>query len=94
MTGASGLLDDAIEYALGAVRTVSPPLLTSPTPCSDWDLRALLQHLNEALDVLGCNGVPAVSVLSRDQLFTDPWLIENDVFRDVDDHPFGRCGGL
>jgi len=52
MTGASGLLDDAIEYALGAVRTVSPPLLTSPTPCSDWDLRALLQHLNEALDVL------------------------------------------
>jgi len=52
MTGASGLLDDAIEYALGAVRAVSPRLLTSPTPCSDWDLRALLQHLNEALDVL------------------------------------------
>lgn len=49
--GAFGLLDDAIDYALGAVQTVSPPLLPCPTPCSEWNLRTLLQHLNDALDV-------------------------------------------
>ncbi len=51
--GAFGLLDDAIDYALGAVQTVSPPLLPGPTPCSEWDLRTLLQHLDEALRVFG-----------------------------------------
>jgi uncharacterized protein (TIGR03086 family) len=50
--GAFGLLDEAIDYTLGAVRTVSPPLLPRPTPCSEWDLRTLLEHLNEALDVI------------------------------------------
>ncbi len=50
--GAFGLLDEAIDYTLGAVRTVSPPLLPRPTPCSEWDLRTLLEHLNEALDVV------------------------------------------
>jgi uncharacterized protein (TIGR03086 family) len=61
--GAFGLLDDAIDYARSAVQTVSPPLLTSPTPCSEWDLRALLQHLNEALEVLAeCGGTGRVNL--------------------------------
>lgn len=50
--GAFGLLDGAMDYALGAVQTVSPQLLPCPTPCSEWNLRTLLQHLNDALDVL------------------------------------------
>jgi len=27
-------------------------LLSRPTPCSEWDLRTLLEHLDEALDVI------------------------------------------
>jgi len=50
---ALGLLEGAIGYALGAVRAVTPQLLSGPTPCADWDLRTLLHHLNDALDVLG-----------------------------------------
>jgi uncharacterized protein (TIGR03086 family) len=50
---ALGLLECAISYALGAVGAVTPPLLSSPTPCAEWDLRTLLHHLNEGLDVLG-----------------------------------------
>lgn len=50
---ALGLLEGAISYALGAVQAVTPPLLPGPTPCTEWDLRTLLHHLNDALDTLG-----------------------------------------
>jgi uncharacterized protein (TIGR03086 family) len=46
------LLERAIGYALGSVAGVAPRLLSRPTPCSDWDLRALLQHVNDSLAAL------------------------------------------
>lgn len=46
------LLERAVGYALGAVHTVTPALLSRPTPCRDWDLRALLRHLNESVAAL------------------------------------------
>jgi len=45
-------VDSAIEYAAEAVQTVTPQMLPGPTPCSEWDLRTLVHHLNDALDVL------------------------------------------
>ncbi len=51
-TGAFGLLESAIGYALGAVQAVTPQLLHGPTPCAEWDLGTLLHHLNDALEVL------------------------------------------
>jgi uncharacterized protein (TIGR03086 family) len=51
-TGGAGLLEQAVGYALGAVQAVTPPLLARPTPCREWDLRALLRHLNDSLAVL------------------------------------------
>jgi uncharacterized protein (TIGR03086 family) len=48
MSGAE-LLERAINYAFGAIDTVTPDLLTHATPCSAWDLRALLDHLNDSL---------------------------------------------
>ena len=43
--GAVTLLASAISYALGACVQVAPREMTLPTPCTDWDLEALLAHL-------------------------------------------------
>ena len=44
-SGAITLLASAISYALGACVQVAPGEMTLPTPCTDWDLAALLAHL-------------------------------------------------
>ncbi|MFC4858037.1 TIGR03086 family metal-binding protein [Actinophytocola glycyrrhizae] len=44
----AGLLARAVDYALGSLDTVSGDL-GRPTPCAGWDLRALLDHLNDSL---------------------------------------------
>jgi uncharacterized protein (TIGR03086 family) len=44
-SGATALLASAIGYALGACAQVAPGEMTLPTPCTDWDLAALLTHL-------------------------------------------------
>ena len=44
-SGAITLLASAISYALGACVQVAPREMTLPTPCTDWDLEALLAHL-------------------------------------------------
>lgn len=51
-----GLLERAIGYALGSAAAVAPRLLSRPTPCSDWDLQALLHHVNDSLAAL-CEGI-------------------------------------
>lgn len=51
MSGAE-LLERAISYAFGAVDAITPAALSRPTPCSAWDLRALLEHLNDSLGAL------------------------------------------
>lgn len=35
----------AVEQASSCVKRVKPTDLSLPTPCSDWDLRALLNHM-------------------------------------------------
>lgn len=52
LTRGVGLLERAISYALGSVSAVTPECLARPTPCAEWDLRALLRHANESLGVL------------------------------------------
>lgn len=51
MSGAE-LLERAISYAYGAVDAITPAALSRPTPCSAWDVRALLEHLNDSLGAL------------------------------------------
>jgi uncharacterized protein (TIGR03086 family) len=48
----SGLLERAIAYALVSMNGVAAPLLCRPTPCTSWDLRALVAHLNDSVSVL------------------------------------------
>ena len=43
------LLQDSVNYARRTVRAVTAEDLSQPTPCREWDLRALLNHLNDSL---------------------------------------------
>jgi uncharacterized protein (TIGR03086 family) len=46
------LLERAINYTLGSLQVVQPDGLSRPTPCADWDLAALLAHLDDSLSAL------------------------------------------
>jgi uncharacterized protein (TIGR03086 family) len=52
LTGEVALLERAISYTLGNLGDVTPRALTRPTPCREWDLRALLEHMNDSLTAL------------------------------------------
>lgn len=47
--GGVALLERAVCYALGCLQLVGADALTHVTPCSEWDLTALLWHLDDAL---------------------------------------------
>src|SRR5690349_23901912 len=49
---ADGLLERAIGYTLGSLLLVTPAAMTRPTPCADWDLGALLRHMDDSLAAL------------------------------------------
>lgn len=51
LTGAVELLDRALAYTRVVLAGVSDEVLDRPTPCTDWDLGALLTHMEDALDV-------------------------------------------
>jgi uncharacterized protein (TIGR03086 family) len=46
------LLERAVRYALSATKHASPGLWSEPTPCGDWDLGTLLDHLGDSFDAL------------------------------------------
>src|SRR5215831_3249701 len=52
LTGAAGLLEHAVSYALAAAELATPQLLPRATPCAEWDLRTLLLHVSDSLAVL------------------------------------------
>jgi len=52
LTAAPGLLGHAVSYALASAGHATPQLLPRATPCEGWDLRTLLLHVSDSLDVL------------------------------------------
>jgi uncharacterized protein (TIGR03086 family) len=50
--GGVALLERAVSYTLGQLGLVNLASLARPTPCGDWDLRALLGHMNDSLVAL------------------------------------------
>jgi uncharacterized protein (TIGR03086 family) len=63
VTGGLRLLASAVRYAMASAGPVTPPMLSRPTPCADWDLEALLHHVSDSAGVLhqaitaGCAGL-------------------------------------
>ena len=52
LVGSVALLERALSYTLGSLLLVTDDALANPTPCSRWDLRALLVHMNDSLAAL------------------------------------------
>ncbi|MCK2239416.1 MULTISPECIES: TIGR03086 family metal-binding protein [unclassified Crossiella] len=52
LLGGVDLLERAVRYAMGGLDLVTPATLAWPTPCPDWDVRALLHHLEDSLAAL------------------------------------------
>ena len=48
----TALLERAVGYTLSAVDTVTPELISRPTPCSGWDLNMLLTHVCASVSAL------------------------------------------
>jgi len=56
------LLERALGYTLGSLVVVTPADLARDTPCARWDLRRLLDHMNDSLLALTEASVGAVSL--------------------------------
>jgi len=52
LTGGLLVLAAAVRYALASAGPVTPPMLSRPTPCTEWDLEALLDHVSDSAGVL------------------------------------------
>jgi uncharacterized protein (TIGR03086 family) len=46
---APALLERAVGYTRTSLGLVTPDRMTAPTPCADWDLAALLRHMDDSL---------------------------------------------
>ena len=72
------LLERAMGYTLGSLQLVTSESLGNATPCSEWDLRALLLHMNESLQALH-------EAIAVGHLELDPSLDVTDVYADYGD---------
>src|SRR5690349_9134344 len=46
------VLERSVAYCLGSVSLVAPPMLGRPTPCAEWNLRDLLDHVIDSMAAL------------------------------------------
>jgi uncharacterized protein (TIGR03086 family) len=76
LSGGVALLERAMGYTLGSLQLVTPEAMSKATPCSEWDLRALLLHMHESLvtldDAMAAGHVGLESSGSNDDPTVDP----------------------
>lgn len=63
LSGAVELLDRSLAYTGAALARVTDDRLDAPTPCTRWDLGALLRHMDDALDAFTEAATGAVSLV-------------------------------
>jgi uncharacterized protein (TIGR03086 family) len=52
LIGGIALLERAVNYTFGSLDLIRPRMLSRPTPCRAWDLRALLTHMIDSIDAV------------------------------------------
>jgi uncharacterized protein (TIGR03086 family) len=88
--GATALLAGALRYALSACAQVKPAEMASPTPCVEWDVRALLSHLGESVADLEAG----LRTGSLDEAGPETWLPGEDAAADPLETLRDRAAGL
>jgi uncharacterized protein (TIGR03086 family) len=73
LNGDQRLLRAAVSYALTGAALAAPPLLSCPTPCADWDLRTLLDHVSDSMAALR-EAMTTSAVAARPRVPFDPAL--------------------
>ncbi|TQF74823.1 TIGR03086 family protein [Rhodococcus spelaei] len=87
------LLERAIGYTLGSLQLVTPQDMSAPTPCREWDLRALLAHMNDALATLQEAVDDRTVTLVPDPVAPDPDADPVAALRDRACHLLGSWAG-
>ena len=72
LTHGVALLERAMGYTLGNLLLITPDAISNPTPCSEWDLHALLLHMNDSL--LALHEAIAVGHVGIDGMPESDWL--------------------
>lgn len=79
LLGGVGLLARAVEHALVCLDAADGAALDRPTPCAGWDLRALLDHVNDSLLALHeAAALGRVFPDTGDHVRTDPIAVLRD----------------
>lgn len=63
LTGAVELLERSLAWTRSGLALVTPGRLRDPTPCAEWDLAALLHHMDDALDAFTEAATGSVSLV-------------------------------
>jgi uncharacterized protein (TIGR03086 family) len=72
LLGGLALFERAVTYLLGNLVLVTPRLMSSPTPCPKWTVRALLDHLNDTMAAIEEAGTGHIRLDSPHTPTADP----------------------
>jgi crotonobetainyl-CoA:carnitine CoA-transferase CaiB-like acyl-CoA transferase len=89
--------EDAAQAALAALGCELPSSARALDDANDGPLAERIAEAlatlpsSVALDRLASRSVPCAAVLGRDDAMSDPWLLENGFFHEVEDRDLGTC---
>jgi uncharacterized protein (TIGR03086 family) len=67
------LMERAVRYGLSSLEAITPAVLFDQTPCTEWNLLALLEHVTESLTALAEG--PCAGRITRTSAAVDETLV-------------------